>query len=275
MEFNKEIVTSIQQLKNELNDNYKKLKVESDEALMRDRLFFKIMDYLTKRWSMHFLNLVDREADRLKDMRMNNPSELNYLEEAYRIAKEDAGKVLKRYPSLLDETCKAFRIDLDTNSPHPKYGIKNGFFRLEIIESKRIAKLTDPEGKLAELPADIEAVVEVIRKEFDRVFDRKFDRAKFLKQLRSNYKKVIKKRLDIDGSSIPIKEITKVLRMKDKGFRMDEFIADLSNLAEKGPFEIDGRIIDLQQTKDTNQGILLIGAAARGYIGFIVFKEKL
>ena len=58
-----------------------------------------------------------------------------------------------------------------------------------------------------------------------------------------------------------------------KGFRTDEFLVDLSRLAQDGPFEIDGRRLDLQQTKDTNQGMLLHGAAGRGYVGFIVFKE--
>jgi hypothetical protein len=58
-----------------------------------------------------------------------------------------------------------------------------------------------------------------------------------------------------------------------KGLRSDEFLVDLSQLAQDGPFEIGGRKLDLQQTKDTNQGMLLHGAAGRGYVGYIVFKE--
>jgi len=175
---------------------------------------------------------------------------------------------------LLDQACRNNRITLDSNSPHPKYGVKNGFFRIEIIEAKRLAKLSDYEGKLAELAADVDAVAEMIRKEYLRVFNRKFHGPNFLKQLRASYKKIVEKKREQDGTSIPIKEITKLLRKKDKEFRMDEFIADLTNLAERGPVEIDGRIIDLQQTKDISQGILLCGASARGYIGFIIFKEK-
>ncbi len=275
MEFNNDIINSVRQLKNSLSEQYQKLKAETEETFKRERLFTDLLDCLSKGWSMHFLTLADREAERLKKMRLDKPLELNYLEEAYRLAKEDADRIFRRYPSLLDEACKSSRILLDVNSPHPKYGIKNGFFRLEILETKRMARLIDNEGKLAEIPADIEAVVEIIRKEYTRVFGRRFHGSNFLKQLRANYKYIINKEHLPDGSSVPIKDITKLLRKKDKGFRMDEFITDLSYLAEKGPFEIDGRAIDLQQTKDTNQGILLSGAAARGYIGFMIFKEKL
>ena len=74
---------------------------------------------------------------------------------------------MRRYPTVFDEACKAARITLDTNSPHPKYGIRNGFFKVEINESTRVAKISDLEGKLAELPADVEAiVVEKIRIEY-------------------------------------------------------------------------------------------------------------
>ena len=85
---------------------------------------------------------------------------------------------------------------------------------------------------------------------------------------------IIKKINRDDGSSVPIRKITR--RLKNvKGFRTDEFLVDLSWLASEGPFEIEGRRLDLQQTKDTEQGMLLHNAEERGYVGFIVFKEAL
>lgn len=84
---------------------------------------------------------------------------------------------------------------------------------------------------------------------------------------------IIKKENWSDGYSIPIRRITHRLGKNEKGFRTDVFIIQLSRLIEKGPTEIDGRRLDLQQTKDTNQGIHLHGIAGRGYIGYITFKE--
>lgn len=136
-----------------------------------------------------------------------------------------------------------------------------------------MARLSDNEGRLAEHPADVQAVVETVQKETQRIFGRAFNGSRFLKSLRAQYKAVLKKENQADGASMPIRQITKRLGKNVKGFRTDEFLVDLSRLAEKGPFEVDGRRLDLQQTKDTNQGMLLHGAAARGYIGFIVFKE--
>jgi len=151
--------------------------------------------------------------------------------------------------------------------------LEKGFFRLEIDESKRLAKLSNYEGRLAEISADIEAVVEVILREHERIFGRPYDGNKFLKQLRMQYKAVIKKESLKDGESVPIRHITRRLGKNKKGFRTDEFLIDLSRLTVKGPFDIDNRKLDLQQTKDTNQGMLLFGAEKRGYIGFIKFRE--
>ncbi len=84
---------------------------------------------------------------------------------------------------------------------------------------------------------------------------------------------VIKNEKISDGSSVPIRHITRRLGKNEKGFRTDEFLIDLSRLVEQGATEVDGRQFELQQTKNTEQGMLLHGAAGRGYIGFILFKK--
>lgn len=273
MNFSVEILDSVKQLNCQLQENSNRLKVEAEEAQKMSALISTLLSYIEKGWPMHFLNLADKEAKMLQKLRTDGIVQIQKLEEAYRIAKEESDRLMKRYPSVFDDACKAARITLDTNSPHPKYGIKNGFFRVEIKVLTRVAKLSDLEGKLAELPADVEAVIEKIRIEYKRVFGRGFHGPNFLKKIRAQYKRIIDREHLIDGASVPIRDITKSLKKKDKEFRMDEFVADLSVLAEKGPHEVDGKVLDLQQTKDTKQGVLLAGAASRGYIGFVLFKE--
>lgn len=178
-------------------------------------------------------------------MRAENHPAISFIEEAYRLAREESERTLRRYPALLEEACRAAGLALDMDSPHPKYSLKHGFFRLEIDEKKRLARLSDYEGRLAEHPADIQAVVETIQKEHHRIFSRTFNGQKFLKSLRSQYKAVLKKENLTDGASVPIRHITRRLGKNVKGFRTDEFLVDLSRLAEKGPFEVEGRRLDL------------------------------
>ena len=72
---------------------------------------------------------------------------------------------------------------------------------------------------------------------------------------------------------MPIRRITHRLGKNEKGFHTDEFLVDLSRLAEEGPLQVDDVKVDLQQTKDTTQGMLLHGVASSGYVGFIVFRK--
>ena len=265
--------TQVHKLYTSAREEVQKLKFELKEATEAESFYGKYLNFIEKNWVLHILDLLEKESSRLKRLREIEHPAISSIEDSYRLSKEEAKSLFRRYPSLLENACKEAKLSLDPSSRHPKYNLENGFFRLEIDESKRTAKLFNYEGQLSELPADIEAVIEMIRKEYDRIFGRKFDEKKFLKQLRSQYKAIVKKDGLSDSESVPIRHITRRMSKNIKGFRTDEFLIDLSRLAEKGPYEIDGRKLDLQQTKDTNQGMLLYGAEKRGYIGFIIFRE--
>ena len=273
MEFPVEIIDQISELHISAKAETKRLKAEADEAARTEKVWAEFDRFINKGWSLHILELLEKEAPRLKKMRADNHPAISFIEESYRIAKEDSERILRRFPALLEQACRTAGLVLDTNSPHPRYGLEGGFFRLEIDEKKRMARLSDHEGRLSEHPADVQAIVDTLQREHKRVLGRAFNGPKFLKSLRTQYKAVLKKEKQTDGSSVPIRHITRRLGKNLKGFRTDEFLVDLTRLAGKGPFEIDGRRLDLQQTKNTSQGMLLHGAAARGYIGFIVFKE--
>jgi len=273
VEFPLKIIDQIRELHSSAKADAQSHKAAAEEAAKAEKIWADCQDYLAKGWAVHFLSLVDKEAPQLKKMRAENHPAIPSIEETYRLARDEADRILHRFPALLEEGCRNSGLSLDSDSRHPKYNLERGFFRLEIDENKRTARLSDHEGRLAELPADIEAIVEIIQREHKRVLGRSFNGSKFLKTLRGQYKAIIKKEKQADGSSVPIRHITRRLGKNVKGFRTDEFLVDLSRLAEKGPFVIEGRRLDLQQTRDTNQGMLLHGVAARGYIGFIVFKE--
>lgn len=273
MEFPSEIVDGIRELHSSVKVTLQQLSAEAEEVTRTERVWADLERFVAKGWALHVLDLVEEEAPRLRRMRADNNPAVPLIEKAYSLAKEESGVTLRRYPALLEEACRTGGLVIDSDSRHPRYSFQRGFFRLEIDEKKRRARLSDHEGRLAEHPADVQAVVETVQREHQRVFGRAFNGPKFLKTLRRHYNAVLNKEQQADGASVPIRRITRRLGKNVKGFRTDEFLVDLSRLAENGPFDIDGRRLDLQQTKDTNQGMLLHGATARGYIGFIVFKE--
>ena len=273
MEFPHEIKDQIRQLHHSARATAKQMKLDAEVASRTERVWAELEDFLTKGWVLHILELLEEEAPRFRKMRADNDPAIPFIDELQHLVGEESKRLFRRYPAFLEEACRSANLTLDANSRHPKYSLDQGFFRLEIDEKNRQARLSDYEGRLAEHPADVQAVVETIQKEHRRIFGRPFNGQQFLKRLRAQYKAVVSKENLADGDSVPIRHITRRMGKNIKGFRTDEFLVDLSRLAEKGPLEIDGRRLDLQQTKDINQGMLLHGVAARGYIGFIVFRE--
>lgn len=221
----------------------------------------------------HIQNHLDNEKERLREWRTTGHPAITTLENLYRDAKTAADKAIVDFPGDLEHACAESDLEIDRTSREPRYTFQNGFIELDVDKGKHLAHVKDREAKLATVPADIGAVIEVVTAEQQRLFGRPFDGEKFLRKLRSNYQAVLKKEGLGDGEVLPIRRITHRLGKNEKGFHTDEFLIDLSRLAEQGPLEIDGMKLDLQQTKDTNQGMLLQGVASHGYIGFIMFRK--
>jgi hypothetical protein len=238
------------------------------------RIFWDTLaSYVAKGWVCHIHDHLDKEKERLRQWRTAGHPAITTLENLYREAKSAADQGMIAFPGDLERACTESNLQIDRTSREPHYTFQNGFLELDVDTGKHLAHLKDREARLATVPADIGAVIEVVTEEYQRLFGRQFEGEKFLRKLRSNYQAVLKKENLPDGETLPIRRITHRLGKNEKGFHTDEFLIDLSRLAEEGPLELDGMRLDLQQTKDTNQGMLLHGVASRGYIGFIVFRK--
>ncbi len=243
-------------------------KIEAERAEKAEQTWRQLLRYVNQGWYLHVLELFKTEAATI------NAGEGDQIaNEILAIAKEQSATVLRRFPSFLEGTCSEAGLIIDRNSKHPNYKFDEGFFQVQVDDRNGVARLSDCETELAEFPSDPGAIVQAVQKEHERIFSRDFDGAKFLKMLRHHYSEIIKKLGKKDGEAIPIRNITSRLGKNQKGFRTDEFVIDLSKLVERGPSEIDGFRFDLQQTKNTNQGMLLHGIAGGGYVGFITFRK--
>lgn len=248
-------------------------KKEFEIAIKKQKIWDEINSYINKNWHFHVIHLLTREKLFFIEARSDNPTLNQILDEIENFAKQKTDEIKKRFPIFMETAFKNFKIPLDKDSRHPGYTLKNGFFKVTIDEYKGIAKISDSEGTLVDIPADIEAISESLLKEYTRIFERPYEGIKFFRMLRRNYCWLINNEKMSDGDSIPIRKITSRLGKNEKGFRTDEFVIDLSVLSEKGPFEVEGYRIDLQQTRDTNKGILLHTSMNRSYIGFITFRK--
>jgi len=232
-----------------------------------------LLMYLLKNWPCHIIQSINQDKYILIGDKIASKETASIIDEIYQTARTQAEILQKRYPAYIEEACRDNNLIIDRGSRHPKYNFFGGFFRLEIDDRNYIARLSDYEGKLAEFPADVGAAIEIIQREYTRVLDRPFDGNMFIRMLRNQYLAIVKRDNLTDGAEIPIRKITHRLGKNIEGFRRDEFLVDLSRLAEKGPTEIDGRRLYLQHTKDINQGMLLYTKRG-GYIGYVVFKKE-
>lgn len=267
------LIDSLNGLTNGASQKARELRAEADRAEHTRHVCERLLSYVQRRWPLHILNLLAKENSAINQAVAEVPGAAAFIEELLRSSREEAETIIRRFPSLIEEACNLHGLPLDRDSRHPRYKFEGGFFQLDVDERRKTAKLSDYESQLKEIPADVGAIVEAVQNEHTRIFGRDFDRGKFLKKLRKQYTALLKKEGLPEGSSLPIRRITSRLGKNEKGFRTDEFLIDLSRLAQQGSVQVDGYILDLQQTKDTQLGMLLHGPAGRGYVGFITFRK--
>ena len=271
--FGDEALESVRDILAEAGTRAKELRAEAERADHIRRVWDDLLAFVERRWFLHVQALMDRERDVLRQLRESNHPVVGHLEQIYRTSRQEGMSALKRFPSLLEVASANAGLSVDRESRHPRYSFDDKFFQLAIDDRKGTARLSDHEGPLVELPADVGAVIEAVQRERARVMGRAFDSKQFLGKLRRQYLAIVAKDGLTDGDAVPIRRITARLGKNEKGFRTDEFLIDLSRLVEQGATEIEGYVLELQQTKDISQGMLLHGAGGRGYVGYVKFRR--
>jgi hypothetical protein len=251
-------------------------KARFDELKAVARFLDKLRSNRDKGWVLHIQAQCEKEADLLRQLRESEHSCIQLVVDLYKEAKKQASKVVTMIPSTIEHLSKERQIEIGRKSMHPRYFFGHeGFIEAKVDDQKLSATVSTREGRLATLPADPAAILDVVGAEKKRLFERKYTGSKFLADLRRAYRAAVKGRKDArDGDPIPLREIYGQMAKKTKGYKRDEFLVDLSRLVEEGPAETSGERFDLQQTKDTQEGLLLLGAAGRGMVNLLVFKKS-
>ena len=244
-------------------------------------LLQQLKAYRDKDWPLHIKALCEKDKAFLADLRKQEHPAISLIEELYRDSKERAGKAIEQLPRDIAKLAKQAGIVIDTTqSRHPKYHfLQDGFVEVRIDDKKQLASLGNRESKGLPMPADARAIIEAVTFEQKRLFERGTLGAEFLAAVYNAYQQLLKKESVKAGDPVPLRHI--YARMADDRkdpraprYQADEFLIDMSALAEHGPGEIEGVGFTLQQTKDTDEGILLIGPAGRGMVSLIRFHPK-
>ena len=249
------------------------LKQQAEVAAKAANIWSRVLEARDKGHWFRLRALIEEEKSYFHQLREAGEPVVGALETLYKEAKEQTADLLLSLPRDIEKLAEREDLALDRTSRHPKYTFKDGFIALLVDESKRVARISNYESKMGEVPLDIESIGAVMKSEEARLFARKFEGVKFLQKLRATYLAILKKEKRPDGSPVPIKAISRKMASNDAKFRRDEFLIDLSRLAVEGPAESSGFKFELQQTSDASQGMLLYGPASRGMINLLIFTK--
>jgi hypothetical protein len=237
-----------------------------------------LIDFKVRALPLHAKALYEKEKVFLNTLREKHHPAIMAIDEFYREINSICDDAIGEIPGNLEKLSKSEGLTLDySRSRHPKYCFETGgLIEVEIQDKKLEAKVSTREGFLAKFPADSAAIIERVKQEKKRLFDRQFAGNLFLADLRSAYYMAIKSKKAATCDPIPLREVFNIMSQEiktRKGYKSDEFLVDLSRLVMEGPAETNGYRFELQQTKDTKEGMLLLGEAGRGMVNLLIFKK--
>lgn len=258
---------TVNELQEHLTETRRLARILEDLKLFRDRLL-----------PLHIKSLCEREKEFLKALRGKNHPAITVIEDLYREMDSRSGILIREIPYQLEQLAKSSGLTLDfSRSLHPRYYFElGGFIEVEVKDKKMEAKVCTREGILAKIPADAVAIIDLVKQEKKRLFERPFTGSRLLADMRIAYSSAIKTNKGTEGDPIPIRTVHDFMtrKIKDrKGYKSDEFLVDLSKLVLEGPGETKGYRFELQQTKDIQEGMLLLGEAGRGMVNLLIFKQ--
>lgn len=268
-----ELVSSLEAFLEPTEQRLEPLRDKIRQLKKYEKLLSELCGHLRQRKPLHAWRILTDNSEFIWDQTLSSsvmtPEELTIL---VKMTQDILQRIFKWYPEALERVFDSEKLPLDMTSRHPVYTFQKGFLELR-IENDGIANISDSEGRLARFPGDIKVVVEKVREELSRLFERPFDGESFLRDLWNCYCSILQEENLCEGRRVPIRQLAARVSALKKDYQLDEFVVDLSRLAREGPVQIDGRRLELQHTRDTEQGMLLHDVDTVGYVGFILFEE--
>jgi len=263
-------LTTVHEYLLEAQSRTKQIQDHMKEAQLLERFWQRLYpNYLNGEYAAALKVLMEHE----NAIPLLHHNQARLIKELRSECQEAAADTAKTFVRNFPDAVRDAGIDIDSESRDPKYFFKQGFIEVAINDRTYTAKITPRDGKPIELGLDIEPVVKELNKEIKRLFERPFNANTFLRLLFNAYSAVI--RADDnrrDGDMVPIRRITHRLSKNSKNFSSDLFNIDLGKLLQLSHLEFKGRKMQLNNTRNPREGMLIHGHELGGYYGFIGFQ---
>ena len=155
----------------------KELKLALDRMKRIEGTLKNLISALTDSRVFSALDLVEKEGELLAEYWLSRGQDPAILRDIDSQLQEAARRAWLDYPKLLEEECRDAGLELDSRSRHPNYLFADGFLVVKVKKQGRtvIAAITSNQRKLAEFPADVQAVGERVEKEGEHLFGRPYE----------------------------------------------------------------------------------------------------
>jgi len=267
------ILRHFEAVREEVSYRAAELKRSLESVTLIEKTVTDLLAALSSQRLFWALDLLEKEDKALLDyLESQGPPILGELKSQL---EEPVRRAWLEYPKMLEEECHRESLVLDPGSRHPNYKFANGFLLIKVKKRGKtaVALLTSNERKIAEFPADVETVVQRVKKEEERLFGRPYDGQKLFRTIRRHYLEFLEELGQPDGSLVELRDLAHRIIKSQRGYRLDEFIVDLSRLVLERRVDIEARRLELRVTRDDRKGMLLHDLVNLGYVGSLRFAE--
>jgi len=134
------------------------LKQQSEVATKAANIWSRVLEARDQGLWFQLRALIEGENAYFHRLREAGEQIVGPLEDLYKKAKQQTSDLLLSLPRDMEKLAAREELALDQTSRHPKYTFKSGFITLVVDESKRLARISNYEAKLADVALDMETM---------------------------------------------------------------------------------------------------------------------
>ena len=243
-----------------------KLKREYQDAQITEKFLMELTNSLAERKYSNILHAWEKQQDTVRKylgrINITNFEIDSAIEDLKKQRSDDMQVFVQKFPIAAE----SYGLKIDANSRHPNYFLMNGFIHIGVNEKKFQITITPRMGKATLVGSDFSEIFKALNSEIQRIFERVWDSSSFRKKLIEIYKTVSPRNTQSKSPEVSIKAIMKEFKSRHK-MSPDEFLIDFSRLLK------EDKGIHLGNTRDSENGIQIVGSESNGYYGYMRIEE--
>jgi hypothetical protein len=242
-----------------------KLKGEYHDGQVAEKFLKELSNSLSEKRYTKVLNDWKKDRDIISKFLLHsdavNIEVAPYIMQLEKQSSTDIQNFAQNFPLA----AKSHGVQIDPNSRHPNYNLMEGFIVVGVNEKKREVSITPRMGKVIVLGPELDQLLITLRSEIERIFERDWDVSRFRDNLIEIYKSTSPRNENSKNPEVLIKVIMKEFK-KRYNLNHDEFLVDFSRFLK------EDKTIQISNTRDSANGIQIVGSESNGYYGYMKFE---